>query len=237
MTMDVDLEWLAKYPMESDDWIVTVAIGGIMLILSFLVIPILAVWGYLVRAIRAGMEGAEEPPVFDDWGDLMMEGLVAGIIGLIYQIIPGIVFGVFVLGSLAAMLSGSDAGAGAGFLGLFGGFFLWWVLAIIFGYVGFAGVANYAKEGDFGAGFDFGVIKEVATSREYMMAWVYVIVLNIVVGIITGILNIIPFLGALVGLFVSFYALIIAGWLWGDGFATAVEASADVRTETEATAV
>lgn len=228
--MDVDLEELARYPTESDDWMLTVLVGGVALLLAVFVVPMFAVAGYLVRAIRAGMADAPEPPVFDEWGELLMEGFVAAVIGIIYQIIPFLVFAVFVGGSVLAFLTRSDAGAGAGVVGLIGGLFLTWILSIVFGYVGIAGIANYAREGDFGAGFDFEVIAEVATSREYLLAWAWVIALIIVVGVLTSVLNVIPFLGALVGAFVTFYALVIAGWLWGRGFA---EATAGVpETET-----
>jgi len=237
ITMEMNVERLAKYPTESEEWIKTVAIGGVAMILSFLVVPLFLVAGYLVRAIRAGMEGAEEPPVFDEWGELLKEGLVASVIGLIYQLVPLIVFAVFVGGSILAFLTGSDAGAGAGAFGLIGGTFVAWILSLIFGYVGFAGVANYAKERSFGAGFDFGLISDVVTSKAYLMAWVYVIALNIVVAVIVGLLNVIPFLGGIVGLFVSFYALIIAGWLWGSGFAEATSPDIESGADTEAAAV
>lgn len=235
--MERDIETLAKYPMTSEDWIKTVAIGGASLLFSFLIVPWFLVAGYLVRAIRAGMDGAEEPPVFDDWGELLKEGFVASIIALVYQIIPIIVISVFVGGSILAIATGTDAGAGIGLMGMAGGLFVGWILTIVFGYVGFAGVSNYAREGNLGAGFDFGVISDVVTSRAYLMAWVYVIVLNIVVGVIVGLLNIVPVLGAIVGLFVSFYALVIAGWLWGNGFAEATRNGPTPETETGAAAV
>mgnify|MGYP000631001635 CR=1 FL=1 len=228
--MERDIEALAKYPTESDDWIITVAIGGVAAMLSFLIVPIFVVSGYLVRALRAGMEGAEEPPVFDDWGELITEGFMAAVISLIYQIVPLIVFTVFVLGSLLALLTGSEAGAGLGIVGFIGSFLAWWVLSLLFGYVGFAGVANYAREGSFGAGFDVDVIKTTVLSREYAVAWLWVVALNIVAGVVTSMLNIIPFLGAIVGVFVSFYALVIAGWLWGDGFAAATGGTSEPDT-------
>lgn len=235
--MNVDVESLVTYPMESDDWIITVAIGGVMSIFSFLIVPWFLIAGYMIRAIRAGMEGADEPPVFDEWGELLKEGVVASVIGFVYQLIPLAVFVVFVGGSFLALLTGSEAGAGIGFFGLLGGMFLWWILSLVFGYVGLAGIANYAKEGTIGAGFDFGTITQVATTGDYVMAWVYVIVLNVVVGIVVGLLNIIPFLGAIVGAFIGFYALIIASWLWGDGFASATNAGAGVDRDPEAAAV
>lgn len=223
--------------MESDDWVKTVAIGGVAIILSILIVPYFLVTGYLVRAIRAGMDGAEEPPVFDEWGSLLKEGVVAGVIGLIYQIIPIIVVAVFVGGSLLAIATGSDAGAGIGMLGMAGGLFVGWILSLIFGFVGFAGVANYAREGNFGAGFDFGVISTVITSRAYLLAWAYVIALYIAAAVVVGILNIVPILGGIVGAFVIFYAIIIAGWLWGNGFAEATGATVEPQSDTGAAAV
>lgn len=228
---------MLKYPMESDDWVKTVAIGGVAIILSIFIVPYFLVTGYLVRAIRAGMDGAEEPPVFDEWGALLKEGVVAGVIGLIYQIVPIIVVAVFVGGSILAFATGSDAGAGIGMLGMAGGLFVGWILSLIFGFVGFAGVANYAKEGNFGAGFDFGVISTVITSRAYLLAWAYVIALYIAAAVVVGILNIVPILGGIVGAFVIFYAIIIAGWLWGNGFAEATGATVEPRSDTGAAAV
>lgn len=229
--MERDIEALATYPTESDDWVITVLIGGVASLLTFLIIPIFAVAGYLVRAIRAGMEDADEPPVFDDWGTLLKEGVVAAAIGLVYQIIPIAVFAVAVGGSVLAILSGSETGAGVGLLGLVGGFAISWVLSILFWYVGTIGIANYAREGRFAAGFDLATIRSVVTSGEYLYAWLYVIALNFVVGVVAGLLNIIPFLGSVLAVFVGFYALVIAGWLWGDGFASA---TAPTETETPA---
>lgn len=235
--MNVDIETLVRYPMESDDWLKTVVIGGLLLLFWFLIVPWFLVAGYLVQAIRAGMDGAEEPPSFGDWGTLLREGFVAAVIGFVYQLVPLVVFGFLVGGSLVAIATGTDAGAGIGLLGLMGGVFISWLLSILFGFVGFAGVANYAKEGRFGAGFDFGVITSVVTSRPYLVAWVYVIALNIVVGILAGVLNVVPLLGFVVGMFLSFYALIIAGWLWGRGFAEASETVVESETSASGAAV
>jgi hypothetical protein len=219
--MNIDVETLLRYPLQSDEWLSTVLIGGIALLLSFLLVPLFVVAGYGVRAIRAGMDNAAEPPVFDDWGTLLTEGFVAGVIGFVYQLVPMVVFFVTVGGSFLALLTGSDIGAGIGVVGFLGGLFVWWLLAVAFGYVGFAGVGNYAREGRFGAGFDLDTIAGVVTSREYLVAWVYVVVLNIAVGVVVAALNVVPVLGGIVGVFVGFYAFIIAAWLLGDGFAAA----------------
>lgn len=219
--MDIDIEQLATYPMESDDWVMTVLIGGVAMLFSFLIIPGFLVSGYFVKVLRGGMERAKEPPTFDDWGSIFKEGFVAAVIGFVYQIPTILVFFIFVGGSILAFLTGSDAGVGAGLAGLFGGLFLTWILSIVFAIIGLAGVANYARERRFGAGFDFGLITDVITDRSYLVAWAYIVALQIVIGLITGFLNIIPLLGGIIGVFLSFYGVIIAGWILGQGFAEA----------------
>jgi hypothetical protein len=234
--MNVDIEMLVTYPTESDDWILTVAIGSVALLLSFLIVPWFLVAGYLVRAIRVGMAGETEPPVFDEWAELLREGVTAGAIGLVYQVIPLIVFTVFVGGSVLALVTGTDAGAAPSLFGLLGALVVWSVLTLVFSYIGVAGIINYASEGTFAAGFDVDVVGDIVTSGEYLVAWADVIVLFVVVAIITGILNFLPIIGALAGLFVGFYALTIAGWIWGNGVAAAADVRLDTAPETGSTA-
>lgn len=211
--MALDIETLLTYPMESDDWIVTVLVGGILLFLSFLIVPGVLVYGYLVRVLRAGMADASEPPTFDDWGTLFVEGLVAFVIVLVYQLVPIVVFVVTVGGSLAAFASGSTAGAGVGVAGLFGGLALTALLAVVFSYVGFVGVANYAHERAFAAGFDVAVITDVGTSADYAVPWLGAVVVMVVASLVASI--------PILGVFVLFYATIVASNLVGQGYAAA----------------
>ena len=165
--MAIDIERVVTYPTNSDDWIKTILIGGALTLFSFLIVPAFLVYGYVLRVLRAGIDDAEEPPVFDDWGTLLKEGVVAFVIVLIYQLIPLIVMAVTVGGSIAAMATGTEAGAGVGLVGLFGGLALSTLLALVFGYVTLIGLANYAHEGAFGAAFDVDVIRTVAVDGAY----------------------------------------------------------------------
>ncbi|MDY7083277.1 MAG: DUF4013 domain-containing protein, partial [Halobacteria archaeon] len=124
-----------KYPMNRDDWIKQLLIGGVMLIFGILLIPALIAYGYFVRVLESSIAGDEAPPVFDDWGDMIVDGLKFFVITLIYQIIPTIIFFVFVFGSLMALVSaGSEAAAGAALGGLFGGLAIWFIVSLIFAY-------------------------------------------------------------------------------------------------------
>ncbi|MFB6194948.1 MAG: DUF4013 domain-containing protein [Haloplanus sp.] len=233
--MAIDIGWVATYPTNSDDWIKTVLIGGVLTLLSILVVPAFLLYGYLLRVLRAGMAEADEPPVFDEWGDLLREGVAAFVIVFLYQLIPLIVMFVTVGGSMAAMATGSEAGAGVGIVGLLGGLALSSVLALVFSYAMLIGLANYAHEGTFGAAFDLGVLRSVALDKAYAVPWLYGVGVLLVAGAVAGLLGIVPILGAIIGVFVTFYGQIAAMWLWGKGFADATGAGSAAGGQSTAT--
>lgn len=217
------------YPMESENWLTTVVIGGILVLLGFLLIPLFLAYGYIVRAIRERLAGASEPPTFGDWGTLFVEGLQAWIIGLIYMIIPVLVGAVTVGGAITAMATGTEAGVAAGLGGMFVGFAVTFVLALLFGYVAVAAVVNFAREERFGAAFDFGVLKGIVLHRDYAVAWV----LSIVVFFVASLVNAIPLIGWILAPFVGFYAAIVATDLWSDGVSEALDLHRTASTPSE----
>lgn len=217
------IEDAVTYPMESDDWIVTVLIGGFMLLLSFLLIPAFIAYGYLLRAIRSNLAGEPEPPTFGDWGELIVDGLKVFVIGIIYMIVPLIVMFVTVGGFLAGIATGSEAGAAAGLGTLLLGMLATFVLALVFGYFAVVGIVNFANEDRFGAAFDVGTLTDVGINGDFAVPWLVSVGVFLGVSIIVGALNIIPGLGALVGVFLNFYALIVAANLWADGYLAATD--------------
>lgn len=215
------IEGAFTYPTDRDDWIKNLLIGGVLTFLGFLLIPLFVVYGYMVRSIRDSIEGEPEPPAFDDWGTLLVEGLQAWLIGLVYMLVPLIVAMVTVGGSIAAMATGSRAGTGVGMAGLFGGLALSAVLALVFGYVAVAAIVNFAHEGRFGAGFDVGRLREIALDADYAIAWV----VSIVGFIVAGVVGSIPVIGFVLGPFVAFYAAVVAARLWAGGYVDALGTS------------
>lgn len=212
------IEDALRYPMNHDNWIVTVLIGGALSLFSFLVVPILIVYGYLLRVIRSSVDGSAEPPEFGDWGELIVEGFKAAVIGFVYMLIPLIVGAVTVGGSMAAMIGGGRAGAAAGLAGLAVGFLITFVLSLVFGYVAVAAIVHFANEGNIGAGFDFGTLREIMFDRDYAVAWAMSVVVFIGAAIVGGLLNVIPLLGAVVSTFVFFYAQVVGARLWAGGY-------------------
>lgn len=224
----MDVEALAKFPLEDeDDWIMTVIIGGVLAFLGFLFVPMLLVWGYLVDVMRGAVAGEAEPPTFDEWGDLAVDGLKAFVIMAVYQVVPAIV-GIGVIVVFAALGAGTDSG-GLGVVGVVLGVGIWSVLGLVFAYFGMAGLANFAVEDTIGAGFDVGTIASVSLTGSWLKAWAFYLVLSIVAGILGSVT------GGLGSPFASFYALSAGSRAFGEAFAAETGAAAGATTE-EATA-
>ncbi|MFW6436537.1 MAG: DUF4013 domain-containing protein [Halococcoides sp.] len=113
----VDFKAALRYPLEDDDWVPTVGIGGGLLfanttltfigliaiaifsvvLIGFLLFPplilvslvfTLPLSGYSIAVLRSTIRGEEEPPRFTDWKQLYKDGLVAVAIALAYLIPP-----------------------------------------------------------------------------------------------------------------------------------------------------
>jgi len=222
------------YQTEHDDWVTTVLIGGVLSAFGFLLLPLLPVYGYVVRVIRHPLEGDPRPPTFGDREELVVDGAKAVLVGAVSVLIPGIVGGVTVGGSIVAIATGTRGGAATGIAGL-----LTVVLSLVFGYVAVAAVVAFADERRVDAAFDPDVLKPVVLSGAYATAWVFSLAVLLgasvlvgvlngipILGAVVGVLNGIPILGAVVGAVVFFYAQVVAARLWAGGYA-------DARTEAE----
>lgn len=211
------------YPTNHDDWKGTILIGGILSLLGFLLIPLLPVYGYLIRVIRYRLDGDPQPPTFGDWEELFVDGIKAFVIMFVYFIIPGIIGAVTVGASIGTLATGGNAASGFAGFGL--AFLLTIVLFLVFGYIAVAALVNFANEDQLGAGFDFTAIKAIIFTEEYALAWALSIGIFIAAWIVVGLLNVIPLLGAIIGAFVIFYVQIVAAHLWAGGFSDAREDS------------
>ena len=207
------------YLRESDEWVKTVVIGGLLTLLGFLVVPTVLVAGYLVRVLRGTMHGDDDAPRFDDWGDLAGDGVRAFAIAIVYGLVPA--FLVAVTAGLAAAAAGPGPRSGlvVGAVAFVGGL-LALVLGLLAAYVVPAAVANYAEQDSFRAGFAAGDLRPILTSGTYATAWVMGFAVILGAGIVAAALNVVPLLGTVVGVFVSFYAITaayyIVGHAWGD---------------------
>jgi hypothetical protein len=204
------------YPWHGDDWLKTILIGGILSILGVFIIPSLIVQGYLIRVLRSAANDEQEPPVFEEWVELTIDGLKVIIVQLVYFIVPLIVlFAAIAFVGFGAFSASQGSNLGAG-IGLIGGLVMLvgFLLMLVAAYLLPAALANFAYNDDFGAAFDFGTVTDAAFTADYFVAVVLAIVVGIVLGFIGGLLTVI-----LVGIFVLFYLQVVIYYLFGRGYA------------------
>jgi hypothetical protein len=169
---------------QQDGWIGKVIIGGLLLI-----IPIfgwLVVAGYIVRTLSNRVQGREELPAWDDWGDLLIKGLILTVVAIIYSL-PGFVLSALRIPFLSAL----------------------WSLVVYL--VLPAGLLRYVTNGEsFGAFFDFSWI--ISFIQENIGNYLLAFVLAIVAGIIAGFGIILLIIGVL---FTSFWSSLVMADLYG----------------------
>jgi len=221
------LEDAIRYPLNSDDRLATLVIGGALFLLSFLILPIFVVQGYLVRVLRSTVEGDDAAPSFTDWGELFVDGLKLVAVSLVYGIAVSIPFVVAAVVVGLGGLTGSDAGFAAfGIVGVLL-FLLATLVAILVSYLLPAAITNFAVEGRMGAAFDLGTIREAAFSGKYLIGVLLGVVLNGIIGTVAG-----PFAVVLIGFPMLFYGQVVSYYCFARGFA---ESTGGGRTADPAT--
>lgn len=220
-----DIEGALSFPFNDENWLVTMLIGGALTFFSWLMLPVFILSGYFLNVGRGSMDGEDTAPPFDDWGKLLIDGLKMTIVMFVYQIVPLLLFGVMLLVSTALIGTGNQTVAGVGVVGLLIAFAGYMLFSLVFGYVGMAGVMNFAREGSLGAAFDVERIKTVVSSKEWAVAWVYAFVAQFVVNVVLGTIGAIPLVGLIVLLILPFttvYVGMVTFRLYGEGFEAAL---------------
>lgn len=200
------------YLKESDDVWKTSIIGGLLLLFSFLLIPLFVVWGYVLRVLDRTTRGNDDAPVFEDWGELTVDGAKAFVVLFAYSLVPlligGVVFSAVALAAGGEMGSVLAAGVILGGLLTLGAF-------LATAYVVPAAIANVAEERRIGAGFAFETLRPILTSGTYAVGWLLAFGIVVVGSFVGGILAAIPFVGVLLSAIVGFYALVTAFYVIG----------------------
>jgi len=195
-----------NYPRNSDSAVKNVAIGGILLFLSFLFVPALVAFGYVVRSLRGVMNGVEEPPEFDDWGDLLTDGAKAFAIGLVYSLVPAGIAAVAVVASGATLgVTGPGQGAGlaVGLIALVAAVLVF-VVSLLAAYIIPAAVVAWVRTDSLGAAFSPGELRVLAFSKTYATGWLVAVGIGLLAGIVSGALGAV-LVGGLLAPFISFY--------------------------------
>lgn len=214
-----------RFPLAGDDGVKSVLIGGILGLLGFLVIPVFFVQGYTVRVLRVALEGGEDAPAFDEWGDLLVDGVKLFVIGIVYFLLPTLlmfisIFAFVGIASVSTAAAGDpnpSALAGAGIVGLLL-FAVTVVLFILAAYIVPAAATNFARHDDLGAAFDIRTVIDAAFTADYFVAVVFAILVGLLLGILSVVLSLI-IVGLILVPFLSFYAQVATYYLFARGYA------------------
>jgi len=228
------LEEGLSYPFNGDNALGRIVIGGLLGFGSILIVPAFALMGYLVWVLGGAARGEEEPPAFENWGEMIVDGLKATAVSIVYGIVPFVLLfaSVFVAGSGSATGSETATGVlgGIGVLGLLVSL----VAMFLLYYLIPAALTNMALEGEFGAAFDFGTIKEAILSADYLVAWLIPFVLAALMNVVVFVLAI-TIVGLIVVPFLQFYVQVAAFYMFGAAFGKVLDVSGSVSEGDAAT--
>lgn len=186
-----------RYPTSGEHGIGAVLVGGGLLLLAafftlfgyfLLFFPVLvalvfhvALRGYYVRVMRCTIRHPEaDAPPFDDWNQLLVDGLQAAFISFIYWLPAIVLFAVAaVVGGITSVLEPSNTVTAArsvtGIFVLAGLLYL-----VVMAYVLPAAVANFAYHDDFFAAFRMDVILGSVFTEDYAVGWLFTAVYQVV---------------------------------------------------------
>lgn len=179
-----------SYPRRDDSW-QTVLIGGLLTFFWwFFFVPLFVVAGYVVHVLQSSALGEAEAPPFDDWGDLLVDGLKAFAIYLAYGFVPFLIVFIALSGTIfgnQGVNNGGTAIANLPLLIALVGVVLMFIVASI---VPIA-LTNFVLEDRLGAAFEFRKIIDAATTGNYIKAVLYAILIGVVGGVTFWVVSII----------------------------------------------
>lgn len=188
----------------------SVFIGGILMVVSFLLIPLFLVQGYLLRIAENTMKKDDSMPNWENFGDMMVKGLIVFLIGLAYFIIPVIVF--FILGgiSLISLMTKNPAGIISAIGGLLFALLIAGILFLILGFMYIFGILRYVETGNLASAFGFGEILNRISKKfgEFIVAYIIMLGICIITLVFLGLMSAI-LIGIVLFPFAIFYIMIV----------------------------
>ncbi len=213
----MDIGKAFTFVTDDDGWIGKIAIGGVVVLFSILLIPIPFLLGYQLAVMRNVMNGEEYPlPKWENWGKLFIEGLYALAATLVYTLPIWILSCIAILFSVFAS-DGSGTGAGISVAGIFVISCLILLASIALAFLVPAIYIQYVRTDEFGALFRFGEVIAIARENivDILLSYLIVWAANLILSVLTTILVITicgPFIAFLGG---TAWIVVATGHLYG----------------------
>jgi hypothetical protein len=215
----MDIGKAFTFVFDDEDWIVKILIAAAILLVGslfswVLLIPLFLAFailgGYQIEIMRRVIQGDSNPlPAWDNWGDLIVDGIKVIVIGIVYAL-PAIIISVC-LGVPSGLL-GEDAPGLSSLFGILGSC-LSFVWAIVMSIVLPAALAFFVADGEMSAAFRFGDV--LAFTRDNLSTYLITFVMSWVAYIIGSLGSIVCGVGALV---TTPYAYMVVGHLYGQAY-------------------
>lgn len=205
-----------SYPLKGEDALGGIVLGTLLVVGSFLLIPGIILLGYLVEVLEQSARGESEPPAFDDWGGMLVDGLKAIVVTFVYGVLPFGIMSVFVSSLAAGGVTEGGAGgvlAGVGLIGILVSV----VVSVVVYYLLPAALTNMAVEDSLGAAFDFSSLKDVLLSGDYLIAWLVPFGISFLLNIVVFILAV-TVVGLLLVPTLQFYVQVAVFFMFGRAF-------------------
>lgn len=207
-------ETALRYPWDDGDGAMTIAIGGILSVLTFLLVPIVLLAGYTLRVLAAVAEDEEAPlPAWEDWAGLFVDGLKAIAVSLVYGVGPVLLVVLSVLAILVPVTTQVSQVVSLVFVGLA---LLSLPLTLLGIYLLPAALVRVATTGRVGAGFAVRSVWRTATTGTYVTGWLYGVGITLAAGVLSSLLAA-TVIGGVLTPFLTFYAGVSAAYCYARG--------------------
>jgi hypothetical protein len=193
---------LLSYPRRSENRYRTVVLGSVLTLLGVLALPAILVQGYVVRLLRSAAIREEQPPVFEDWIELLQDGLKLSIVNISYIGLSDLLLST-VTRVLLNQISFSPIVRTIISLNMFS---IWLFLL----YLVPAAQISFAINRSLRASFKFSKILDSALTIRYFFTVVLMMLMGIVFGIISFLLS-----PVIIGFLIPFYGLMIIYYIFG----------------------
>lgn len=222
------------YPFEGDDWIERLLIGGVLGIFWFLIVPALALGGYVHRVLEGTLSDAEEPPAFGDWEAMISDGVEVVLVSLVYALVP-----LLVAGAIGSVLITGGGGIES-FLeasGIVTALLLILAVTLVY-YLLAPALTNMVREDDVDGAFDYATLSQVWSSGTYLVAALapialvllaHFLTLAVYVSYVSGAM-VIAGVGVVVVPIVQFYVHVAIFRMFGIAFETVTAADSTQAT-------
>ena len=221
----MDIAKAFTFVTEDERWEGKIGIAALITLLSFLIIPIPLLVGYMVGVVRNVKDGVVNPmPEWDNWGLLFKDGLSIIVAQLVYTLpfwLLSCIAGVATVG-MGSLADANEDMAAAGMFatfGLVGCLTLVFVVALFF--LSPAIVIQYVRTNELGSAFRFGEVFAIAKENVGNIVLIALVTFGmaIVLNIVIGVLGIIPCIGwvaaLIIGLAAGPYMTVVTGHLYG----------------------